>query len=155
MLTDFPPYSVNKSGNTDDIPIPRQLKVRSDDHVLNTVLQFSKSNMLDSNVGLIEELKQALMPQYGIPSISHDQLLRIIVEKYDKILSDKRYETYQTITSIILDLLKFTPAHNTGVGIECNNGMIYGPFITHEILIKRLLIEITLTRVDWLDYSQI
>jgi hypothetical protein len=156
MMSDYKPVTINAATQSNNSIADMKNKVHSDDRVLNTILQFSKTKPLELNTLFIDTLKQALLLHYGVPSITHDHLLKIVFDKYNKILLDKRFEVYQSIDSIVLDLLKFTPIDNTGVGVEHTNGTtIYGTFITHEILIKRLLIEITLSRVDWLDYNQI
>lgn len=142
MYTDFP------------IQTLEQTKFNSTDRVLNTILHYSKTNDLVYAEKIMEALKKALIPHYGISNITHDQLLRIIFKNYNTILSDKRFEVYKSIDSIVLDLLKYDFNNDAGVGIQSSSGTLHGTFITHEILIKRILIEITLSRVDWLDYLQ-
>lgn len=139
---------------------PERIKIESDDYVLNTILQFSKTNINElSNVNtnnniLISKLKQKLIHYYDIPNFTHDHLLKILFDKYNKILLDKRFDVYKSIDSIILDLLKFTYSHNTEAETEHIGTTVIFTYITHEVIIKQLLIEIYSSKVDWIDYNQ-
>lgn len=145
MMSDYKPVTINAATQSSNSITDMKNKVISNDVILNNILKYSKQTAFATGLSL-SELKSLLLPHYGIDTITDHHLLSVVLSKYDIILNNKIYEVNKRLDSLILDLLK-PGALDRVVG----NGRCY---LDTDILLNAILMEISLSRVDWLDYSK-
>jgi hypothetical protein len=144
--SDYKPLAINAATQANNSIMDMKNKVISNDVILNNILKYSKQKTFITGNCNLTELKSMLLPHYGIGTITDHHLLNVVLSKYNIILNNKIYEVNKSIDSIISDLLK------PGVFVSVNEDTI--PYITTFNLINVILMEIALSRVDWLDYSK-
>lgn len=145
MMSDYKPVTINAATQSNNSITDMKNKVISNDVILNNILKYSKQTAFTTGLSL-PELKSLLLPHYGIDNITDHHLLSVVLSKYDIILNNKIYEVNKRLDNLILDLLK-PGALDTVV----RDGHCY---LDIYIFLNAILMEISLSRVDWLDYSK-